>query len=169
MATFYSSFFSSGLRQQDPPSPSTPKPSNTGLPADPFEETTPTGAPFTQHTPTSPSTLLPSAAITHTAHDDSRPRLRRRRSSLSTAASPVTTFKSSGSMRQATNAQRQSILRSRSGSDASVLSLAAAAATRPTAGEAPPQQTSIIGRLRSGSVGTALRCAASRLFRGQLR
>ncbi|TBU33620.1 hypothetical protein BD311DRAFT_844622 [Dichomitus squalens] len=156
----YSSFFSSGLLAPHTPSaqapressPSTPRASVANLPPD---DTTPTA-----HTTTTnavhESQVLPSISIP--AADDSRPRLRRRRSSLAGSASPLTNIKSSGPIRNATASVQRS-LRARSGSDASVLSTASAASaanenSNTNTGSKP---TGIIGRLRSGSLGTALR------------
>ncbi|RPD54741.1 hypothetical protein L226DRAFT_523022 [Lentinus tigrinus ALCF2SS1-7] len=166
----YSSFFSSGLlaphtpgRAQTPrpPSPTTPRAAVASLVPD---DTTPTGA---SATPSGSGTssladqsqVLPSISVA--AAEDSRPRLRRRRSSLAGAASPLVAMKSSGSIRQAT-ASVQRNLRTRAGSDASILSTASGTSiiaglmdSAPTTSASKP--SGIIGRLRSGSLGTALR------------
>ncbi|KAI8993882.1 hypothetical protein BD414DRAFT_411743 [Trametes punicea] len=176
MATFYSSFFSSGLLAQHSPRPHTPRPSSPTTPRPALaslapEDTTPT-APTTAHDVFSSNELqeLPSisvAASSASAFDgDSRPRLRRRRSSLAGAASPLATMKSSTPMRQAAaSVQRQNLtLRSRAGSDASILSTATASSVSSfgaAGAENEPvhhvqRPSGIMGRLRSGSLGTAL-------------
>ncbi|KAI0744224.1 hypothetical protein C8Q80DRAFT_1272792 [Daedaleopsis nitida] len=169
MATFYSSFFSSGLLAPQaltprsttprPSSPTTPRAASSSLP----DETTPT-APATLPDRDHPhvgddSQVLPTISVAPS--DDSRPRLRRRRSSLAGAGSPLTAMKTSAPVRQAA-ASAQRSLRSRSGSDASILSTASGIATfvdhsgSPTA-RSSPKPGGIVGRLRSGSLGTALR------------
>ena len=170
----YSSFFSSGLlaphapgRAQTPrpASPTTPRAAVASLAPD---DTTPTGAPATSRSGRSShadeSQVLPSISVA--AAEDSRPRLRRRRSSLAGAQSPLASMKSSGPIRQAT-ASAQRSLRTRSGSDASVLSTASGTFiisglvdSAPSAAASKP--SGILGRLRSGSVGTALRYVSSR-------
>ncbi|OCH84774.1 hypothetical protein OBBRIDRAFT_839456 [Obba rivulosa] len=140
MATFYSSFFSSGLLAPQPSSgPTTPRAATVVL-----DDTTPTAATF-------PDQSQPPDA-------DARPRLRRRRSSLTVQASPLTPLKSSTSMRNAASSfQRQSLLttRARSGSDVSVM--ASSYGSTGAAEEPSNQKSGILGRLRSGSIGTALK------------
>ncbi|KAH9859072.1 hypothetical protein C2E23DRAFT_899352 [Lenzites betulinus] len=172
MSTFYSSFFSSGLLAQPSPrvltprpaSPTTPRPSTASLAP---EDTTPTApAPAVVPDVFSESQVLPSISVAAPSNEDSRPRLRRRRSSLAGAASPLATMKSSAPMRQAAvSAQRQNLaLRSRAGSDASILSTATASSVSSFSAmgldivPAPTVQrpTGLMGRLRSGSLGTAL-------------
>ncbi|KAI0941026.1 hypothetical protein AcV7_003244 [Taiwanofungus camphoratus] len=170
MATFYSSFFSSGLLAAQPPtpsarsaSPSTPRPAHSALPTDPTDhDTTPTAQDFavSRASHAQASDTLPTRTTAHSksaSHgstdsaysqpsDDGRPRLRRRRSSLTTHQSPLASIKSNTAFRTAATAQRQSMFvsRARSGSDVS-------ACTHPT------DASSLAGRLRSGSVGNALR------------
>ncbi|KAI0705102.1 hypothetical protein C8T65DRAFT_830646 [Cerioporus squamosus] len=167
----YSSFFSSGLLAPNPGRAQTPRPPSPTTPRAAFaslvpDDKTPTGASATPSASGSGSSsfadesqVLPSISVA--SADDSRPRLRRRRSSLAGAASPLSAVKSSGSIRQAA-ASAQRNLRTRSGSDASILSTASG--TSIIAGLVDPAPTGttskpsgIMGRLRSGSVGTALR------------
>ncbi|OBZ73564.1 hypothetical protein A0H81_06527 [Grifola frondosa] len=133
MATFYSSFFSSGLlapdaqslrdRTPQPPSPSTPRQSLRALPVEEDD-------------------------IFHFEYDaPPMASLRRRRSSLTVAASPVAVYKSSSSSNALRAAHRQARLRS--GSNASTSDTSTASISPPT----------FVGRLRSGSLGTALRYA----------
>ncbi|EMD39425.1 hypothetical protein CERSUDRAFT_93455 [Gelatoporia subvermispora B] len=139
MSTFYSSFFSSGLLAPQPESfpredPTTPRAVPVSL-----NDTTPTASSYPEDT-------------------DARPRLRRRRSSLTVQASPLTPLKSSTPIRNAASSfQRQSLLgaRARSGSDASVMpsSYEEPAGQAQTQGQKP----GVLARLRSGSIGTALR------------
>ncbi|GBE89385.1 hypothetical protein BKA93DRAFT_449211 [Sparassis latifolia] len=154
MATFYSSFFSSGLLA---PQPHTPQPSSPSTPRQTYlnfdHEITPTALPGT-NAPGPEPTLLPSISLTESAptHDHGR-RLRRRRSSLTASTSPLATIKSTTAHRTAAaSVQRQSLIagRSRSGSDASTFSMH-------SRGESVVEEMSVIRRLRSGSVGTALR------------
>ncbi|KAI0762109.1 hypothetical protein BD413DRAFT_616605 [Trametes elegans] len=174
-STFYSSFFSSGLLAQHSPRPLTPRPSSPTTPRPPLaslasDDTTPTAPAaaddvFSAH---EESQVLPSISVppsTTPAESDSRPRLRRRRSSLAGAASPLTTMKSSAPMRQvAASVQRQNLtLRARAGSDASILSNATASSVSSFGAAGPentasskPQRPGLMGRLRSGSLGTAL-------------
>ncbi|KAI0369681.1 hypothetical protein BV20DRAFT_346311 [Pilatotrama ljubarskyi] len=169
-ATFYSSFFSSGLLAQHSPRPHTTRPSTPTTPRPATaalapEDITPTAPVTTQDVFSSnESQVLPSISVAAPATEgDSRPRLRRRRSSLAGAASPLAAMKSSAPMRQAASSvQRQNLtLRARAGSDASILSTATASSVS-SFGAAGPENTStqrpsgIIGRLRSGSLGTAL-------------
>ncbi|KAI0655893.1 hypothetical protein C8Q70DRAFT_1047052 [Cubamyces menziesii] len=174
MATFYSSFFSSGLLAQPSPRAITPRPGSPTTPRAALsslapDDTTPTGPATVQDVFSSnESQTLPSisvAAPTPTTEGDSRPRLRRRRSSLAGAASPLTNMKSSVPIRQAAaSVQRQNLaLRSRAGSDASILSTATASSVSSFGAAGPEnapasntQRPGIIGRLRSGSLGTAL-------------
>ncbi|OSD07109.1 hypothetical protein PYCCODRAFT_796235 [Trametes coccinea BRFM310] len=178
MATFYSNFFSSGLlaAQHSPRPANTPRSSSPTTPRPPHaalapEDTTPTGPAIAHDVfSTDESQVLPSISVAapsaSTSEGDSRPRLRRRRSSLAGAASPLATMKTSAPMRQAASSvQRQNLtLRARAGSDASILSTATASSVSSfgAAGvENAPASSSqrpsgIIGRLRSGSLGTAL-------------
>ncbi|RDX42076.1 hypothetical protein OH76DRAFT_148046 [Lentinus brumalis] len=156
----YSSFFSSGLlapapgRAQTPGSPTTPRAAVATLVPD---DKTPTGVPSASSSGSSShadqAQALPSISVAPA--DDSRPRLRRRRSSLAGAASPLSVMKSSGPIRQAA-ASAQRNLRTRSGSDASILSAASGTSDSAPTGTSP-KTSGILGRLRSGSVGTALR------------
>ena len=164
MATFYSSFFSSGLLANEGPqqvlprtgSPSTPRATLASLPP---IDTTPTGptasAPSTQATHEASSTL---PTISVAPSDSAQPRLRRRRSSLAGANSPLAPLKSSGPVRNATASVQRS-LRARSGSDASVMSTSSFTLTgfEPVPAAPASKPMGIVGRLRSGSVGTALR------------
>ncbi|KAI0630123.1 hypothetical protein C8Q77DRAFT_1280284 [Trametes polyzona] len=169
-STFYSSFFSSGLLAQHssaprPSSPTTPRPPLASLDS---EDTTPTAPAVAQDVFSSnESQVLPSISVASPpATEDSRPRLRRRRSSLAGAASPLATMKSSAPMRQAAaSAQRQNlVLRTRAGSDASILSTATAGSISSLIPVGPDntstanvqRPTGLMGRLRSGSLGTAL-------------
>ncbi|KAM5540193.1 hypothetical protein V8D89_006012 [Ganoderma adspersum] len=158
----YSSFFSSGLLAPAPPasqlspssSPVTPRATAATLPQD---DVTPTAPTRTHEKASGESQVLPSISIP--SADDSRPRLRRRRSSLAGATSPLTAMKTSAPIRAAT-ASIQRSLRARSGSDASVISTASISSftlTENVAAKGTPKSTGILGRLRSGSVGTALR------------
>ncbi|KAJ3489876.1 hypothetical protein NLI96_g1828 [Meripilus lineatus] len=154
MATYYSAFFSSGLLASHDMSfavtakdtPSTPRPRQHRLPED--NETTPTA-----HS-------IPEAVPTTTE----RPRMRRRRSSVTTSASPVTAIKTAPTPRTAApSLQRLTLLsspssvrtRSRSGS----VTDSFIGRTSMTSNEAT-QANSLIGRMRSGSVGNALRYAS---------
>lgn len=195
MATFYSSFFSSGLlahhpsiksvpRSPEGPSPmTTPRAQHASLRPDNMDvenenDTTPTAHSTTNTSNYSHpsggqtnSDLLPSITIgSHPpSNSSSQPRLRRRRSSLTIATSPVASFKSSTAVRSAAaSIQRQTLLsaRARSGSDASVLSTTTTSSADSIHGtsrhpsEAPKSGSggsTFVGRLRSGSLGTALR------------
>ena len=163
MATFYSSFFSSGLlaphaqsQRSQTPRPSTPTTPRAALANLVLDDTTPTAPATPGESIADESQVLPSISVV--TSDDSRPRLRRRRSSLAGAASPLTTIKTSAPIRQAAASVQR--LRARSGSDASILSTASGNSTYGAALDSPPptaKPTGIIGRLRSGSLGTALR------------
>ncbi|KAI0821686.1 hypothetical protein BC628DRAFT_1328993 [Trametes gibbosa] len=174
-STFYSSFFSSGLLSQHSPRPLTPRPASPTTPRPSTvslapEDTTPTApAPAAAHDVFSATEdqVLPSISVAAPSNEqDSRPRLRRRRSSLAGAASPLANMKSSAPMRQvAASVQRQNLtLRSRAGSDASILSTATASSVSSFSAmgldnvSAPAVQrpSGFLGRLRSGSLGTAL-------------
>ncbi len=171
-STFYSSFFSSGLLSQHSPRPLTPRPSSPTTPRAALtslasDDTTPTAPVVAQDVfSTNESQVLPSISVASPAADgDSRPRLRRRRSSLAGAASPLATMKSSAPMRQAAaSVQRQNLVRrARDGSDASILSTATASSVSSfcpngpdSAFTATQRPTGFMGRLRSGSLGTAL-------------
>ncbi|OSX56148.1 hypothetical protein POSPLADRAFT_1037638 [Postia placenta MAD-698-R-SB12] len=148
MATFYSSFFSSGLlaHEHAPPESSPATPRQT---ADPFlvdPDTTPTAFVFGSRAAVPRATTLPVVAE---AIANARPTLRRRRSSLSTNASPLASIKTT-----APRAARQSLLvsRTRSGSDAT---------SRPPSSERPP----LPARMRSGSLGGAAIRSARRASR----
>jgi len=174
MATFYSSFFSSGLlaplpheRGPSPSSPSTPRQSHSLLPgSDPFfvdPDTTPTAIEFSasRNKSIKDEDVLPTAPSAHSHSDSSsssssgsinvngdRPRLRRRRSSLTASTSPVAAMKSAAPPRAA----RQSLFvsRARSGSEASSY------ARMSVSGESATERNSLVGRMRSGSVGGAV-------------
>ncbi|KAI0092804.1 hypothetical protein BDY19DRAFT_990484 [Irpex rosettiformis] len=178
MATLgYSSFFSSGLRSAEEdirygsrpitPDPTTPRPKHINL-----DETTPTAP--THTIPAASQTadeVLPALTqaieISDSTNTQDRSRIRRRRSSLGLNASPVTVLKSNtpGSRASVTGVvQRQSIsitsvvspARSRSGSVVETGMLLSRAALSIASNDAT-SGNSIIGRMRSGSVGTALR------------
>ena len=186
MASFYSSFFSSGLLAPgDEVALADRSQSTTPTPAHAHDPTTPRPALSTLAEVTEP-VLIASASSNNvlpalsSSPSSDRPRLRRRRSSIGIAASPVAAIKSNtqGARSSATiQLQRQSLghappnmnlgSRTRSGSlsetglvsrvavltvSASVNATAATDATQATKG------TGIVGRLRSGSVGAALRC-----------
>lgn len=167
MASFYSSFFSSGLLAPHPAD---------GVPADASRSTTPVADPSTPRpvhkalddtTPTSNNVagLLSSASSNNvlpalTAQAADRPRLRRRRSSLGVAASPVAAIKASTQGARSTASVRQSLAvaspnRTRSGSVTESVLVSRVAAM--TVANDATKSTSLIGRLRSGSVGAALR------------
>ena len=77
-----------------------------------------------------------------------KPKLRKRRSSLTVNTSPLVQFK--GSYRGATAAvQRQNRSRSGSVNDFS----------QPRSTGCATEETNVIGRLRSGSIGNSLRCS----------
>ncbi|KAI0346754.1 hypothetical protein BDW22DRAFT_456179 [Trametopsis cervina] len=179
MATLgYSSFFSSGLLATESdaahgsrphtPDPSTPRPKTTSL-----DDTTPTAATHTiPAAAQNAEDVLPILAQAIEINDSpsvqasERPRMRRRRSSLGLAASPVAPLKSNTAGARASisvHVQRQSMgitgmasTRSRSGSIVdSGMPLSRAAMS--IAMNDATSGNSIVGRLRSGSVGTALR------------
>jgi len=139
----YSSFFFSGLSaiQHLTPPPSPTQPVRPDSPIVPL-------------TPTRVATDVPDQDPTPTAANPcqglglERPKLRKRRSSLTANTSPLIQLK--GSYRGATAAiQRQN--RSRSGS--------VNAFSQPRSAGFGTEENNIIGRLRSGSVGNSLRCA----------
>ncbi|CAL1713899.1 unnamed protein product [Somion occarium] len=156
MATYYSAFFSSGLlaNSNDPfarpstPETATPRSNATNL----SEDTTPTA--------TSSSSTYTLSSIVETAPSPA-PVLRRRRSSITLGASPVSSIKARSSantaqklhtLMSASSGQGSMRLRARAGSvHESVFSRVAVAANDATEGN------SLMGRLRSGSIGTALR------------
>ncbi|KAK7676652.1 hypothetical protein QCA50_020396 [Cerrena zonata] len=161
MATYYSSFFSSGLlaSANDPfahpqtPEANTPRSNTTPLP----DETTPT-APST-----TTSYTLPSLPESNSNAQVSAPVLRRRRSSITLGASPVTSIKARGSAVSTAqkhhsllnNASSQGSLRSRARAGSlheSMFSRVSVAAPGDAA-----ETKGLVGRLRSGSIGTALR------------
>ncbi|KAI1795653.1 hypothetical protein LXA43DRAFT_913738 [Ganoderma leucocontextum] len=160
----YSSFFSSGLLAPKVPasqpsrssSPTTPRAATATLPQD---DVTPTAPTRTHENVPDESQVLPSISIP--SADDSRPRLRRRRSSLAGATSPLTAMKTSGPIRAATASVQRS-LRARAGSDASVISTTSIGSlslheSAPVVAKGASKPAGIVGRLRSGSLGTALR------------
>lgn len=145
----YSSFFYSGLSAVQPP------PSRIQIirPDSPILPLTPTREATTDITNQDPT---PVAANPSQVFDAERPKLRKRRSSLTVNASPLVQLK--GSYRGAVTAtQRQN--RSRSGSVNNF--------SQPCSVGFPIEEASIMGRLRSGSVGNSLRCATLGLFTGQ--
>ncbi|KAF9445853.1 hypothetical protein P691DRAFT_805071 [Macrolepiota fuliginosa MF-IS2] len=190
MTSTYSAFFSSGLlappnlypkSARSPPSspgllPSSPGliTSSPGITRDPSPapigddsdvedldiEMDTEGARAPTPTPSSVGGRSRSGSIASTVQQDQKPRLRKRRSSLNVATSPMNAIKSP--QRNAGNAlhlqQRLPLLptgsigRSRSGS----LSFLGFGAPPVDGGDAPnvaPQGTSLLGRMRSGSVG----------------
>lgn len=139
----YSSFFSSGLSAiqniTPPPSPTLPV-----RPDSPIVPLTPTrGAADITDQDTTPTAANPSQGF-----GAERPKLRKRRSSLTVNTSPLVQFK--GSYRGVTTAiQRQNRSRSGSVNDFS----------QPRPAGFVTEENNIIGRLRSGSVSNSLRCA----------
>lgn len=149
----YSSFFASGLlapiqtidinmsRPYTPGPPSSPMlaPMTPIEPVDRSYSLTPTPGPQQLH----PSSAMLQPADANSNRQDGRPRLRKRKSSLSVTASPMSGIKSPS--RNAGNAlQRIGFLspsRSRSGS------------MNEYGGGVATEETSIAGRMRSGSVG----------------
>lgn len=165
MATYYSAFFSSGLlasandpfaRPETPVSDAnTPRSNTTPLP----DETTPT-APSTT---TTTSYTIPSLPDNNSSNQVSSPVLRRRRSSITLGTSPVTSIKARGSAVSTAqkhhsllnNAATQGSLRSRARAGSlheSMFSRVSVAAPGDAA-----ETKGLVGRLRSGSIGTALR------------
>lgn len=146
----YSSFFSSGLSAiqhlTPPTSPTQPvRPDSPIVPLTPTRESTG----ITDEDPT------PTAASVSQQFGSERPKLRKRRSSLTVNTSPLVQLK--GSYRGVTTAiQRQNRIRSGSVNDFSQPH-----STGLTTGE---NQNSIPGRLRSGSVGNSHRCASLFFF-----
>ncbi|THG93754.1 hypothetical protein EW026_g7573 [Hermanssonia centrifuga] len=134
MATLgYSSFFSSGLLAAD--DQTTPRSSTI-----PLDDATPTAHEFT----------IP-------PHTADRPRIRRRRSSLGISASPVSAIKSSA---RSVHLQRQSLgLFGTPGADNSLVSRVAVLSAN-TNNDAT-MGNSLMGRLRSGSLGAALKYVSS--------
>ena len=140
----YSSFFCSGLsaaQHQTPPQSPTQivRPDSPILPSSPTRDA---AADITNHDPT-----LIAVNPSH-VFDAERPKLRKRRSSLTVNTSPLVQLKASY-RGAATATQRQS--RSRSGSINNF--------SQPCSVGFPLEEVGIIGRLRSGSVGNSLRCA----------
>lgn len=139
----YSSFFSSGLSAiqhlTPPPSPTQPvRPDSPIVPLTPTRES----ADITDEDPT-PTSANPSQPF-----GADRPKLRKRRSSLTVNTSPLVQLK--GSYRGAASAiQRQN--RSRSGSVNDFPQLRSTGFAT--------EENNTIGRLRSGSVGISLRYA----------
>ncbi|EPT06183.1 hypothetical protein FOMPIDRAFT_1044644 [Fomitopsis schrenkii] len=158
MATFYSSFFSSGLLAPLPhevavsSSPTTPRASHAKLSG---------GDPFSLHVDTIPTAhdvplalrsandVLPSRPRSD-SQGSNRPGLRRRRSSLTVAASPINPMKNTGVPRAARNSYATA--RARSGSES-------------RSQENSMEGTTVIGRMRSGSVGGQLIRHARRMSR----
>ena len=144
----YSSFFSSGLsaiQNLTPP----PSPTQRVRPDSPIVPLTPTreATDITDQNPT------PTAANPSQGFGTERPKLRKRRSSLTVNTSPLVQLK--GSYRGATTAiQRQN--RSRSGSINDF--------PQPRSLGFTAEENNIIGRLRSGSVGNSLRFALPVFF-----
>lgn len=144
----YSSFFSSGLSAiqhfTPPSSPTQPvRPDSPVVPPTPTREATEISNGDQTPTPTNPSQ----------AFGTERPKLRKRRSSLTVNTSPLVQFK--GSYRGATTAvQRQN--RSRSGSINDF--------SQPRSTSFVTEETNIIGRLRSGSIGNSLRSSSSAFY-----
>jgi hypothetical protein len=139
----YSSFFSSGLSAiqnfTPPPSPTQPvRPDSPIVPLTPKREATD----ITGQDPT------PTAANPSQVFGAERPKLRKRRSSITVNTSPLVQLK--GSYRSVTAAiQRQNRSRSGSVNDFS----------QPRSVGLANEENNIIGRLRSGSVGNSLRFA----------
>ncbi|KAI0070025.1 hypothetical protein K474DRAFT_931140 [Panus rudis PR-1116 ss-1] len=149
MATFYSSFFSSGLLAASTPSPTPTQesfmvdaPSTPRAALQDMRETTPTA--------TSPNTL-PSIVETSPAPPAVQaprpPTLRRRRSSLSVAASPVAGLKAS-------TQRHHSLVTGTSANNAG--SVGRNRARAGSVVEAATQSNSLVGRMRSGSIGSSL-------------
>jgi len=144
----YSPFFSSGLsaiqRFTPPPSPTQPvRPDSPIVPLTPTREETDIA-----DQDTTPTAANPSQGI-----GAERPKLRKRRSSLTVNTSPLVQLK--GSYRGATAAvQRQNRSRSGSVNDFSQ-SRSSSFAT---------EENNIIGRMRSGSIGNFLRCVLPGCF-----
>jgi hypothetical protein len=140
----FSSFFSSGhfaVQHLTPP----PSPTQSVRPDSPILPSTPTRETATDIINQEPTAF---AATPSQAPDAERPKLRKRRSSLTANLSPLVQLK--GSYRGATTAtQRQN--RSRSGSINNF--------SQPCSVGFPIEEVRVIGRLRSGSVGNSLRCA----------
>lgn len=138
--TSYSPFISSGLsaiQHLTPP----PSPTQLVRPDSPILPIHDAGTDITDQGPTL------TAANPSQAFGAERPKLRKRRSSLTVNTSPLVQLK--GSYRAATTAtQRQN--RSRSGSINDF--------SQPSSVGLPVEEVKIIGRLRSGSVGNSLRC-----------
>ncbi|KAF7795032.1 hypothetical protein EIP86_006176 [Pleurotus ostreatoroseus] len=183
MASFYSSFFSSGLlapheggaEQPTTPDPTTPRAAVRVLEDD--KETTPTPADPHLKVDSDNVGLLPASSSSNnvlpsTSPDRTRPTLRRRRSSFGIAASPVTPLKN----QRAAVSVRQNRARAGSVTD-SVLAARTAAlsvTTNATAtadadinmdARAGALEMTRMGRLRSGSVGAALRPRRARTGR----
>ena len=90
----------------------------------------------------------------HTEILADRPRIRRRRSSLGVAASPVAAIKTHTHTQ---SARRMSITRARSGSNVSVTAGAVGGAVTVAPSGAVVKDQAVVGRLRAGSVGAALK------------
>ncbi|KAL4254417.1 hypothetical protein ABKN59_003621 [Abortiporus biennis] len=175
MATYYSSFFSSGLLAEShdvsdtrpitpetlSQAPSTPRSMNIDLDGD--NELTPTAPSSSQS-----SIPLPSISEIPATPAQDKPRLRRRRSSTTMgASSPMTAIKGRTNLASSASLQRHSFLTS---STVSALS----SGTRSRSGSVNEKHLSsnpvsgerIAGRLRSGSVGGALRPRSRMLRKG---
>ncbi|KAI0700699.1 hypothetical protein BC835DRAFT_1325929 [Cytidiella melzeri] len=161
----YSSFFASGLLAPDvdvlPSSrPHTPDPTTPRSRPSNLDDTTPTASTHTipllkQTVDTSLPVLAQANEVNNSPSSQERPRMRRRRSSLGLNASSVTPLKSSTVQRQ-TMMGAISPARSRSGSVVEAgLRLSRAAMT--IVNNDATSGNSVMGRPRSGSVGTALR------------
>lgn len=139
----YSPFFCSGLLAAQHLTPP-PSPTQTVRPDSPILPSTPTREAAADITNQDSTPIAANGPFQ--AFDTQRPKLRRRRSSLTVNASPLVQLK--GSYRGAATAtQRQN--RSRSGSINGF--------SQPTSVGFPIEEVGIIGRLRSGSVGNSLR------------
>lgn len=165
---YYSSFFNSGLLAPDaevhrPRTPTTPRAFSVNSGDDKTPLASSFSLPPSADSDAIPSLLAQTEAINISAD---RPRMRRRRSSMGLSSSPVTPLKGTPPLpRAAAQLQRQSMplgmaspTRSRSGSVTDSISFART--TMPTTAAAATDATksnSLIGRLRSVSVGNALR------------
>ncbi|KAH9926185.1 uncharacterized protein B0H18DRAFT_1119081 [Fomitopsis serialis] len=152
MATFYSSFFSSGLLAPMPheisgSSPTTPRASQSNLPGALQVDTTPTANDFAPAL-RSANDILPSRPRSD-SQGSSRPSLRRRRSSITVGASPVTPMKSNAAPRGARNSFMAA--RARSGSE--------------SRSQDNTEGTTAAGRMRSGSLGGQMIRNARRMSR----
>jgi hypothetical protein len=110
-----------------------------------------------------------SSSTTHQAQAQPQPRLRRRRSSLTIGTSPMNIIRSpTRSVGNALQLQRHLLTspgRSRSGSASSVISIEEEQ-LHGGSGNIASERTSLVGRMRSGSVGSALKSRRIRRFPG---